>query len=280
MKILKYILGGGLVAALASTGFAGYTDWVNDYDGTSPNTMVLYKFNEASGTSAANSASGTSSLGVTPLTISSTNTTVGVAGKFDLAFQSNSPLSTSADSYARRGFGTSFALPEISVEMWFKPVSASPGPASGFSYILDNQFTTNNGFQIYFYSPTQFRVAVGNGTSKIYATTTTASWSTDTWTHLAFTYESGVGLNVFQDGENIATTASTDFGSLAAYTGFLDLANRVGSSYASQPGVYDNFRISNVAYDYMPVPEVSQSAAVAGALGLLTAYFIRRRKNL
>lgn len=287
MKLKKTLLTGGLTVVLSSASLmAGYTGWVNEYDGTSDNTLVLFHFNNTSAQNTSpNAATGSSALGIPYIITNVAYTDSDAAGKFELGLQSDSPQTTANQGYAQMGIGATYApdfnLSEISVEFWYKPFSATPA-GSGFSYLLDGKYSSNSGWQMFFNnSSSVIQVQVGNGTSTLGVNATGLTWVADTWYHLAFTYENGVGLNIFRDGENIASVANTTFGDLAGYSGSMRLGNRVGSAYASQPGVYDEFRVSNIAYDYMPVPEVSQTSLVLGmcTLALATA-FLRRRRSI
>ncbi len=289
MKITNLLLTASLAFVLFPVSSMGYTAWANAYDGTSDNTIVLYHFNQpAESLTDSNAATGASSLGTANILTNIAHSQVGVSGKFDLAFQSDSPKTTANEGYAQLGnggaFGSAFATSELSVEFWFKPFSSTPWSASGgLGYLVDHMYTLGGttGFSMYFINNAgQVRVDVGNGTSGLTLSTSDLTWEADTWTHLAFTYEDGVGLKLFQDGNNVASVTSTDFGSLGADTHNLRLGNRLGSGYGSQPGVFDEFRISNVAYDYTPVPEASQSSMVVAAFALVLALgFLRRRRR-
>ena len=286
MKSLQSLLFGGLTAAFSPLAVFGYTGWTGDYDGTSDNTLLLYTFDdEAGATSTDNIASGTSSIGVAPMNIAPSGTTMGVEGKFGNAFQSDSPSSNLSIGYgqvASASIGSAFAIPEISVELWYKPLSDEPDPAGGYSYLIDHRYSSSSGFQMAFLgNDDSFRAYVGNGTSLLSAIIPVSSmnFEADTWTHLALTYEDGVGMKVFQDGDLIAESLNSEFGSLATYSGGnLRIGNRVGSSYNTQTGDYDNFRVSDVAYDFTtPIPEAAHAGAAFGIICVVMVSMSRRR---
>src|SRR5690606_2181908 len=97
---------------------------------------------------------------------------------------------------------------------------------------------------------------------------------------LAVTYENVDGdgvMKIFRDGVVLAQRVVSDFGDLDPGTRWWQLANRLGSSYGSMPGYYDNFRISDVAYNYSNIPE--PSAAVLLVLFPVAFIWIRNKRS-
>tara|TARA_R100000027_G_scaffold66361_1_gene62156 strand:+ start:560 stop:1423 length:864 start_codon:yes stop_codon:yes gene_type:complete len=284
MKSLQSLLFGGLTAAFSPLAVFGYTGWTGDYDGSSDNTLLLYTFEEGAGSiSSANIASGTGALADTPMSISTTNTTMGVEGKFGDAFQSNLPSAGGNSGYGQipgTNLGSNLSLSEMTVELWYKPLASDVIPAA-VSYLVDYRYSSSSGFQFAFFeSDNSFRAYVGNGTSLLVAIMPVVdlNFTEDTWTHLAMTYEDGVGLKVYQDGDLIGEKLSTTFGTLEGYNGNMRIGNRVGSSYNSQPGDYDNFRVSDVAYDFTtPIPEAAHAGAAFGIICVVMVSMSRRR---
>lgn len=279
----------GMLQAQAYDG-SPYTDWTRDYTGSEANTLLLWKFDNPN--PRINSAAGTHGATVV------TPAEAGVAGgKFGDAFYIPERVNANT-SYARiTGSAATLlgsTIPTLSVEFWFKPID----PLTPSAYFFDYQFTTNEGLQLHLVKETNgtgaLQFSVGNGKtimvdgSEVRAPGSTftirsgvVDWNVDQWYHVAVTFEdlgSESVLKIFRDGEELMSGVVEDFGSIVPYSGIWRLGNRVGSNYSSMPGYFDNFRISNIAYQYAAIPEPSVAVIAAiGGLGLLLA--ARRRRS-
>lgn len=276
-----------------------YTAWASDYSGSEANTLLLWKFDNP--TPRGNSAGATHGATVVTSTVEGVpRTEAGVAGgKFGEAFYI--PERVNADRNYARITGSAATLlgttiPALSVEFWFKPID----PATPSAYFVDYQFTSNRGMQLQLVKATDgtgsLSFSVGNGQNiivdgkEVKAPGSTFSiqtgvldWNVDQWYHVAVTFEE-VGnesvLKVFRDGSLLASGSREDFGSMVDNGIVWRVGNRLGSNFSSMPGYMDNFRISNVAYQYAAIPEPSV-AAILGltGVGLLFAAKSRRKSR-
>lgn len=266
MILQKTLASLALLAAPVLAYAEPYTDWRNDYVGNEPGTVLLWKFDNPAPKSNSAGSGYTATVG--------DNVTVGVAeGKFGTGFYS-AERSTAADSYAQVA-GSAGILPTnaMSIEFWFKPVA--DGVATGnLSYFFDKKFTTDSGVYLALSntSPSQGALvfSVGNGNTSGSLKTGNLSWDADLWYHIAITFENLDGdayLKIFRDGEVLASTRLLEFGDLANGSSLFRLGNRLGSSYGSVPGTYDNFRISNIAHEYSNIPEPAAALLLIPVLG-------------
>lgn len=254
-----------------------YTGWANDYSGTEDHTLSLWKFDTATGV-AANSYTGSTAT----LTIGSTSTQTGVAGKFGEALYVGPTQSTSssgARSDGTDGVGRGmFNGSAMSVEFWYQPIAGSLGLGQQV-YLFDKMYTANTGMVLTIVngSANPLRFTVGNGSETASLTTNDLTWQLETWYHIAVTYENIEGdgqMKIFRDGAMLGALVVDDFGDLVQGIRYWSIGNRDGTTYRSGPGYYDNFRISNVAYNFAPIPE---PLTISMALLLLCGVWLRKR---
>ncbi len=186
----------------------------------------------------------------------------------------------------------------MSVEFWFRPLE--DGVASGnLAYFFDKQYTTKYGLQLRLDNTDSKALGalsflVGNGVdSNLSLKTGGLEWNADQWYHVAVTFEligDDATIKIFRDGQQLGSRIGEGFGPMVnsvevtgtdAKNYFWRLGNRLGSSYGSTPGYFDNFRISDVAYQYAaPIPEPSVTAILGlTGLGLLLAAHSRRKNK-
>ncbi len=256
-----------------------YTAWVNDYTGEEAHTIGLWKFDNPD--PAANSSTNPA-YAHPEATFHSTGTQTGVPGKFGEAFLSTSK-STANNSYASFT-STPFNGSAMSVEFWYSPLSTFPGTGSSYSYLFDKMFDDNSGMKLILTNTNKLRLTIGNGTAiKGMNPSEAITLVAGEWYHFAVTYENagdqivegetikGDGtVKLFLNGNLLAEATYANFGDLNSGTRGWRLANRVGSTYGSLPGYYDNFRISDIAYNYgpAPIPEPGTIASLALMLPL------------
>lgn len=271
---------------------AGYVDWMNDYTGSEAGTLLLWKFDgtytpgDVNSPALADSAANYQRRAAPP----SGNAVAvgsGVSGKWGgglsiADFERNSAASrlmggtgiTSATD-TRDALGSS----ATTVEFWFQPLTLTLNGA----YLADKRYGGNSGAVLRFAGSGSNRLVaeVGNGTAVLQAISANLVWDLETWYHLALTYSAETGsLQVFRDGELVASALNAGFGALDAGGHVWSVGNRAGTNHYSAPGLYDNFRVSDVAYDFSVIPEPSTLALSAGALLLLATGHLRKKRRL
>lgn len=257
-----------------------YTAWQNDYTGNEAHTLMLWKFDNDNPSSnyGYDYSGGGHNAG-----FHTTGTQTGVPGKFGTSFLSGPNRSSENDSYARNTASANlFNGSALSVEFWFRPVEDG-GTSATLSHMVDKRYSDPGvGLLLTFWNSDvkqgYLRFQVGNGTTLVSLDTAGLEWDADLWYHLAVTFENVDGdgvMKIFRDGEVIAQRTVEDFGDMAPGTRWWQMGNRIGSSYGSMPGYYDNFRISDVAYNYSNIPEPT-TAMLLIAIPVL-GFWIRRR---
>lgn len=250
---MKSTLSLALLLAAAATGTAAITtDWNQDYTGSEAHTLALFKFDSptplkdasdhiADGTLNANAA-------VTP-----------DGGKFGGGLEVPT-FSTKNDNNVRFN-ASAFSTSAISVEFWFRPL-IDGAVSSGSAYLFDKKYTTNTGMELSIWNSGLLIFTVGNGdiSSSLRSDKSgvNLTWNSDQWYHIAATFENVNGngvLSLYRDGTLLSTNTVAGFGDLSNNTRDWVIGNRSGPSYSSAAGYYDNFRVSDVAYQYAPIPE-------------------------
>jgi len=254
-----------------------YTGWVDDYTGTEAHTLGLWKFDDSQNY-------GVNSVADSPygMNFASKGTEVGVPGKFGTSFLSRGTgdepgQSSGNDSYAAiTSSATLFNGSALSIEFWYSPVVPAGDLGGGYSYFFDKMKNDSAGVQLRLNNTNEpkqrLTFTVGNGSKIVSANTKELTWEVGTWYHIAVTFENVDGdgvLKIFRDGEELGSTISTGFGDMVTGTQSWKVANRLVSGYSSVPGYYDNFRVSDIAYGYAPVPEPRAVALVLLLLPLL-----------
>lgn len=230
-----------------------YTAWAADYTGKEPHTLLLWKFDSPAPD---RDASGNDNA----VTFSPTGVKMGIAGKFGDAFLSEQPYTEESSHFAQGGSSfNAFLGVEMSVEFWYRPLSSSPSDGRKIAYFFDKMYADKTGMLLALSclsdKENALLLSVGNGEKIASAVTESLDWNPEQWYHLAVTYKNkgGMGiLRIFRDGEELARAEVRGFGDLVSGERNYRLANRLGSIFSSVPGYYDNFRVSEVAYNYGP----------------------------
>lgn len=254
------------LATITQAATLPYTGWIDDYTGTEAHTLGLWKFDDSQNYGV-NSASN-SPYHEMNMSFASKGVEVGAPGKFGTSFFSrgtdNEPgRSIANDSHATlAGSPALFNGSALSIEFWYSPVVPAGELGAGYSYFFDKMKNDPTGVQLRLNNTNEpkqrLTFTVGNGDKVVSANTRELTWEVGAWYHIAVTFENVNGdgvLKIFRDGEELASTVSVNFGDMAAGTQSWRVANRLVSSYSSVPGYYDNFRVSDIAYSFAPVPE-------------------------
>lgn len=277
MKTTLALLSAALcLSAPAAFAQSPYTGWAHDYTGSEPNTLLLWKFDDPN--PALDSSSGGHNV-----VFSGTGTATDVTGKFNEAFESGPARSTSNDSYARNTSSASvFNGSAMSVEFWYQPRTDVITGAPVLAYFFDKKYASNNGISLSMLnngsSTGALYLQLGNGSTSSSLISSDLDWDVNTWYNIAVTYENVAGngvSNIYRDGELVGTKTTSGFGDLAPGTLWWNLANRLGSTYGSMPGYYDNFRIASKAYNYGPIPEPGSIALLA--VSAISLFYLRKR---
>lgn len=253
-----------------------YTGWMEDYTGSEAGTLLLWKFD--SGAERLDSSPGNK-------WVISSNTTFtkgvfGTPGKFGESYYADPASGTEvmAQSVAG-GVNDVFNGAAMSVELWFAPESDTL--VTG--YLFDKMYNTANGMSLQLTSGGELKFQIGNGSITKTLTSSAQDWAAGEWQHVAVTYENveDVGeAKIYLNGVVIASASYNEFGNLAAGTRRWTLGNRSGSTYFPQNGYYDNFRVSDVAYEYgVAIPEPSIALLMLPALGAGAMFLKRNRQN-
>lgn len=262
---------------------APYYGWTDDYSGSEAGTLLLWKFDGNYTPGDANSAaladSSPNNRRIQAPTGSVVSVGDSVSGKWGGGFRLGDADGTAASSKLVGANTTTSALGTVatSVEFWFQPLTLS---LNG-SYLADKKYTSNSGASLRFAASGTNRLVaeVGNGSASLQVISSNLDFELDTWYHIALTYTADTGtLKLFLNGIMLGSSVSADFGELSAGNPAWSLGNRVSSVYNSAPGIYDNFRVSDVAYDYaVPVPE-PLTVTFTSVISLFAFGLLLRRK--
>lgn len=251
-------IGASITTAATPHDDSPYTAWISDYVGDEAHTLGLWKFDNPD---PAADASLNRSYSQRAAKLSKSGVQTGVPGKFGEALLSKGGTnavggrSTGNDSYA--SFSSElFNGSAISIEFWYSPLSATPGKGGTYSYFFDKMYTEKSGIMLVLTDDNKLRLTVGNGTkTALLHPPETISFAPGEWYHFAVTYENVDGngiLKLYLNGDLFSSRSVAGFGDLDGGSKPWRLGNRLGSSYGSAPGYYDNFRVSDVAYPYAP----------------------------
>ncbi len=246
-----------LALSVGSMAFAKTTtaDWQAETDGRDKTTIVLYTFEDRA--YANTTPNETAKNGLPQAVYARDGVETGVKGKFGKGFAVKAP--DEGMDLARYGYVQltkkdveDSLAGDLTAEVWYQPLSATPGGDKGYSYLMDCQYSSKTGFSLILVGGDQaLRASVGNGHNNLIAVSGPLTWEPGQWYHLALSYDSDEGLlTVYRNGEEVASMDMESFGPIAPYSGNLRVGNRLGSNYGPTPGVYDHFRLSSVAYNF------------------------------
>ncbi|MBN1376497.1 MAG: immunoglobulin domain-containing protein [Dehalococcoidia bacterium] len=234
-----------------------YLEWQNEYDGSEPNTLVLWNFNsDEIYTSGSDTYAINVITGGEPNAILRGNASFVTGGRFG----GGAELPGGADGNDcllvpdSASIFPSGADPNLSVEAWVKLDTLDPASASEYRMIIiDKQYTDNSGYTLYYtnqidYWP-RFVFTVGDGTNKISAYYY-LPLQTDTWYHVAGTWNAQTDTVYIYVNGRLADTTESPGSSLVNNTRDVRLGNRLSTIYSAVDGVIDGVRISDVAYEF------------------------------
>ncbi len=242
-----------LLSFLLCCGTAGAasTSWQSDSSKEDAGTTALYTFELSRFDSQAPNT--VEKSGYPALTFAPDGIVVGVDGKFGNGFLVEEP--SEGFDLARFGYAQIsrldkadlFPSENLSVEIWYRPLSGKPAAGAAYSFMVDNQYSSKGGFCLYLFGKDQsLRVRIGNGTEFLQAISDPLDWDSEEWYRLRFSYDSTTGrLDLYRNDELVGFAMSPGFGLIEPYDGNLRIGNRLGSSYSPLPGYYDNFRITS-----------------------------------
>lgn len=229
-----------------------YTAWEKDYTGSESHTIALWKFDNFPGFDK-NSYKGSENPNYYPVVdIHIDNAITEEKGKFETGFLIKEPIELIKDNPARAfsiGFPQElFNGSAISVEVWYR----TPDVVDIEGYLFDKMYISKSGVRLYFLKD-KLIFDIGNGEAIASLSILRPLLEPNTWYHFAATYENrnGDGIQkLYLNGELIGEAETISFGDLDAGERPWSIGNRSASSYFPLFGTYDNFRISDTAYEY------------------------------
>ncbi len=265
------ILAGFLLLISASISSAAYTAWQNEYDGSGANALYLWNFNTdeiVSGNSAKNIVTGYSPRAINYGSVTYTGAT---GGKFEQGVHLPGGSGSGDFIYPYPALTDLFSGvtdPSFTVETWLKFDDISQAT----QWIADKQYVNKDGFQLRFYNDAwgkRFVFTLGDGSTTINVVGKVPDIVAGEWYHLAATWDAASDTaKIFLNGEELGSTTSAGM-IYQENARYLKIGNRQGSSYGVFNGTLDCFRISNIAYDFAPVPEPTTALLVCIGLPIL-----------
>lgn len=273
-----------IAVALSSVNLAlaaPYGGWKRDYSGKETETLLLWKFDgeytAGDRSSAALADSSRFRRNAVPPSGATVSVGSGVTGKWGGGLRIADADTTLVSSRLAGSGSTSQALGKAatSVEVWFQPLTEK---LNG-SYLFDKKYAGNSGAAIRFAvrGKNRFVAEVGNGSSSLQVVSKDTTLEPGKWYHIALTYSADTGeLALFLNGQVLQSAVHPSFGELDPGKYNWSVGNRIGPSYVAAPGVYDNFRVSSVAYDFADVapgeaPADTVAKAPAGSATVVAA---------
>jgi hypothetical protein len=244
-----------------------YTDWINEYDGTDPNTLALFNFN--SGAEFLNSAT-TGSTGSNTLyyregnsqTTPSSSQIGAQFGKFGSGLDvtpidfGSSPSGVYADGSVP--LFPSGPDPSLTVEGWFRFDNLD----SEFGYLIDKWRFDNNGYLLRRWETNEIRFSVGNGINSVEAGVGVDLFGganplipLNEWVHIAGTWNATEdAVSLYVNGQLIDYATFPNLQITNNVNAFTNIGDRATSLYGGHDGQIDGVRISNIAYDFGRFP--------------------------
>jgi hypothetical protein len=261
-----------VIAACVSISFAGYVDWQNEYDGKSANTLYLWNFNagEILADKAVNVVTGGN-----PKATRYGNASFVAGGKFGGGAHLPGGTASGDFLYPYAAITNTFSGaidPSFTIETWanFDNIGQQT------QWIVDKQYTNKDGFQLRYYNDSfgkRFVFSIGNGTTLLDVWGLVPDIEAGQWYHVAATWDAASDTaKIFVNGDELASVTSAGF-SYLENAKYIKIGNRQGSGYGVFAGTLDGFRISNVAYDFVPEP----ATVLLLSIGLPA---LLKRKNL
>lgn len=206
------------------------------------NTAALWHFNEISGTSAADSA--TANTGTLQNGTTSCQGSAGQCPQWNTSGKFIGAVSFDGiNDYINFGNDSSLAGSRFTLEFWLKKHSTDT-----IQTPIGKRNATNNGGW-YFDSPTgtnNIRFAMGNGTTMVDVVSTSASYPTTDWGHIAATFN-GTMARIYLNGVEIGNGSLSNY---QAGNGNLTIGVLGTSNVNWFNGTVDEVRISNISRNF------------------------------
>ena len=260
----------GLTVALVFTLLAGQTvfaEWYDGYDGTDPNTMGLWHFDEGTGLVAGNSVAGNDGSLVNGTQW--TTTANAKIGSSALAFDGVNDAAVINMYNAIKVDASSFTI-----EFWLKPDVIISDPNM-------SPYNNDHGVQTIYRSDAHIKWFSWDAAPTSYAQD--PGWPAGLipqgqWTHFAMTWDEGTKLQrAYINGELASEDTRAGVSMSYYWASAKIILGNVDDQSSVQPfhGLIDELRISNVARTFPPIPEPSMIGVMGAFMALV---FARRRK--
>lgn len=290
---------------------AEFADWEAE-PGVNSNTVTLWTFDGVSGSAVIDQTLNSAN----DLALSTTGAVIVTTGKFNDAVDISYPDDHSnnghgwfnEDQNVARGSTTPFptqANPSFTVEMWVNFDTTDEHSYNGGTidldltnqqggdgiadslqerhFLIDSMGSDFKGGYVFEYTNSRLDFQYGNGTSAGLVRWTNApnEFTPGTWHHLAGTWDHATQTaTIFLDGVvKLQTVETTFFAASDLDARDVRVGNLAVSGFVPFHGMLDSVRISDVAYDFSPVPEPSTYALAALSLFALRCVNRRRRQK-
>jgi len=234
---------------------APFYGWQSEYDGTSTNTLALYKFSEAGVyINGANTFSGvlpdqTGSDWDAYYSHATATCDFNAGGKFGWGLHLPGGSASAARCLTQVGSNVFPAGtdPSLSVECW---AQFNDTTSRQFLVSKGNGWSSVGGYDIW-YDNGSLKFAVSDGVTGAKQTIATWTPAAGTWYHIAGTWDAASDTaKLFVDGALQATQQFAGLSIVDHAARTLTLGNRAVSSYSALNGIIDEIRISDVAYEF------------------------------
>ncbi len=244
------------VAAVALPAYAAEpnTGWQEGYTGEEPNTLLLWKFD---GETSDEQLRDASPHGRNATLRGESEDRLGVEGKFGQGLRVLAGTGERTGVYLADTRALHSATGALTVELWYKSTN------NGFGWIIDKKQADSMhwGFYLTRDRDNQLKFQVGNGEKSETLQTEGLTWTPNAWYHLAITFENtgdpdtgDATISLYRNGEQLGTRTLEGFGDLEPNTRPFTIGDReTGTNGGGEGrGVYDEVRVSNVAYTFTP----------------------------
>lgn len=239
-----------------------YYSWQSEYDGTSPHSIVLYNFNEDqvyekwSGWAAIEQVTQQNPANNKWMAQDHelSNAYFAAGGKFGWGMH-NIGGTVNTDRIALYDSADIFpsgADPSLSVEFW-----VSFNMLNTIQFLVDKKYADSvySGYIIYLDGNNVLNFRIGDGSQTLQANAA-LGWETGRAYHIAGTWDADTDtIKLYRDGEEVAS-ATYSGSAIQNSSHSVFLGQRQGSSYGALNGMMDDFRVSDIAYEYAipPIP--------------------------